>query len=273
MNFTIVGASGFIGSALTANLRAEGRTVFAPTRGAPELFSTDLGHVIYAAGVTSDFRARPFDTLRANTNLVAELLEKAEFKSLLYLSSARIYRHAEHSGEEATIFVRSGDSEDFYDLTKLTGEAICHASRRKHVRVVRLSNVVGADFRSQNFLFELIRCACDIGHVKLLSAPDSAKDYVLLQDVLSLLPKIAVAGVQACYNLGSGQNLTHAELLEPILAATGAQLSINESAPRIIAPPINIGRLRDEFGYQPTPVLPCIPELVREYWKLSHAED
>jgi nucleoside-diphosphate-sugar epimerase len=267
VKFTVIGASGFIGSSLTAKLRAEGNSVFAPGRGDPDIFTSSLGHVIYAAGITADFRSRPFDTLRANTNFVAQLLEQANFESLLYLSSARIYRHAEHSGEDAAIFLRSSDPEDLYDLTKLTGEALCHASGRNFVRVVRLTNVVGSDFRSQNFLFDLIRAACDTGEIKLRSRLESAKDYVLLQDVLEILPKVAIDGDRSCYNLGSGRNLTHAELLEPIVTNTGARLTIEPNAPQIVTPQIDIDRICQEFGYQPSPVLPSIPELIHEYQK------
>lgn len=269
MKFTVIGASGFIGGSLTTKLRAEGENVFAPMRDDKSIFTIPLGHVIYAAGVTADFRSRPFDTLRANTNFVAQLLEQANFESLLYLSSARIYRHAEHGGEDAAIFLRSRDPEDLYDLTKLTGEAICHGSGRDSVRVVRLTNVLGSDFRSNNFLFDLIRSACDTGQIRLRSGLESAKDYVLLQDVLEILPKIAIDGCHSCYNIGSGHNLTHAELLEPLLANTGATLTLDPDAPQIVTRSIDITRICNEFGYQPSPVLPYIPELVHEYRKFS----
>jgi len=273
MKFTVVGASGFIGGALVATLRKLGHEVNAPVRGAASLLHEPLGHVICAAGITADFRTRPFDALRANTALVAELLERAAFDSLLYLSSARIYRHAEHTREDARIFLTPEDPEDLYDFTKLTAEALCHASGRSNVRVVRLSNVVGADFRSGKFLFELIRAACDDGAIALQSALDSAKDYVWIGDVVEQVPKIALSGRHHCYNLCSGTNLTHRQLLEQIQTVTGARLSVRENAPCTVAAPIDIDRLREEFGYRPTPVLPLIPPLIDDYRKQRHAEN
>ncbi len=273
MNFTVIGASGFIGSNLVKTLRAKGRNVFAPLRDDTAIFTLPLGHVIYAAGVTADFRSRPFDTLRANTNFVAQILEQAKFESFLYLSSARIYRHAEHGGEDAAIFLKSTEPEDLYDLTKLTGEAICHSTGIDSVRVVRLTNVVGFDFKSQNFLFDLIRSACDTGEIKLRSKLDSSKDYILLQDVIEILPKVAIEGCHSCYNLASGRNLTHAELLNPILAATGATLTVEQNAAQLITQEIDIDRICSEFGYQPSPILPYIPELIHQYRKLSYAQD
>jgi nucleoside-diphosphate-sugar epimerase len=269
INFTIIGSTGFIGNALAKSLKAKSEIVFTPPRDDETVFSTSLGHVIYAAGVTADFRSRPFDTLRANTTFVAKLLEQASFESLLYLSSARIYRHSAYCREDAEIFLRSHEPEDLYDLTKLTGESLCHATKRDSVRVVRLTNVVGSDFHSQNFLFDLIRSACDSGQIKLRSGLKSAKDYILLEDVIKTLPKIAVSGGHKCYNLGSGYNLTHAELLEPILQATKASLTVEPNAPEIIIPPIDIERISTEFGYQPSPVLPYISELIYEYRKIA----
>lgn len=271
MKFTIIGARGFIGSALTKKLLCEEKKVFTPSRNDASIFTQPLGHVIYAAGVTADFRSRPFETFRANTGLVADLLEQSDFDSFLYLSSARIYRHTINSHEDTPIPLQSHNSEDFYDLTKLTSEALCHASSRKNVRIVRLTNVVGSDFCSQNFLFDLIRSACDKKKVNLRTSLDSSKDYVLLKDVVDILPKIAISGSYSCYNHGSGLNLTHGDLLRPILEVTEAELIIQQGAECITSPLINIDRLCDEFAYQASPVLPYIPELINEYRKLSNA--
>lgn len=273
MKFTVIGASGFIGGALAAALRDLGHEVHAPARGDASLFDRPLGHVIHAAGITADFRSRPFDALRANTGLLAELLERADFDSLAYLSSARIYRHAEHTREDARIFLSPEDPEDLYDFTKLTAEALCHASGRAGVRIVRLSNVVGADFRSGKFLFELIRATCDTGEIELRSALDSAKDYVWIGDVVEQIPRIALSGRHNCYNLCSGDNLTHRQLVEQIQAVCGARVSLRADAPCVVSPVIDIGRMRDEFSYRPTPVLPLISQLIDDYRKQGHAEN
>lgn len=265
MTFTVIGATGFIGAALSARLHAGGEAVFEPARGAVELFARPLGRVVYAAGVTADFRERPFDTLRANTSLLAEVLERASFDSLVYLSSARVYRHAEHTNEAAAIALRPGDPEDLYDLTKLTSEALCHASGRSGVRVARLSNVVGPDFASKNFLFDLIRSACDRGEIKLRSSLQSAKDYVRLDDVLDLLLRIATSGRHDCYNICSGHNLTHAEIVGAIVSRTDAKLGVAADAAVVISQAIDTSRIRDEFGFKPRSVLDYIPLLIDAY--------
>jgi len=273
VRFTVFGGSGFIGGATVEFLRADGHEVVVPGRHAPVSQQGDLGHVIYAAGVTADFRSRPFDTMRAHVGLVAEILEHGAFDSLLYLSSARVYRHGDSAREDAAIAVRSEDSEDFYDLTKLAGESLCHASGRPNVRVARLANVVGRDFRSSNFVFDLIRAACRDGRIELRSAPESEKDYVMVDDVVAMLERIALRGKCRCYNVAAGCNITHARMVGAIAESTGAVCTVIPGAPRINSPPIDIGRLQAEFGYAPREVLSEIPALVDEYRKAKHAEN
>jgi nucleoside-diphosphate-sugar epimerase len=272
VRFTIIGGSGFVGGALAQALIQSGHDVSTPARDTVRTFAL-RGHVIYAAGVTADFRQRPFHALEGNTTLVAELLSRGGFDSFLYLSTARLYRKAQSSVESTAIPVRPDQLEDLYDLTKLAAEAICHASGRPNVRIVRLSNVVGRDFGSSNFLFDLIRSACTEARIELRTTLASAKDYVLLEDVLDILPRIATGATQACYNLGSGANLTNAQLAQAIVGVTGAQLSVQDGAPTIISPPIDISRLQSEFAYAPRPILPMIPSLVDEFRRTAHAQN
>ena len=69
--FTVIGASGFLGSRLVTALTASGHEVYAPTRDDPALFTRPLVRVFYCAGLTGDFIARPFDTVEAHVSLLA----------------------------------------------------------------------------------------------------------------------------------------------------------------------------------------------------------
>ncbi len=273
MSFTIIGGKGFVGDAVATHLRAAGHEVFIPDRGDPRLLQLELGHVIYAAGLTADFRSRPFDTMRAHVGTLTELLEHATFDSLLYLSSSRIYRHAEETHEESSIALCSENFEDYFDLTKLAGEALCHASGRRNVRVARLANVIGPDFRSANFIFDLIRSACRDQHIVLRSALNSEKDYVMVDDVAAILPKIALEGQYRCYNVAYGSNISHAQIVDTIAATTGASFAVNKGAPASISLPINILRLKAEFEFFPQDILSEIPRLVNEYREITNTED
>ena len=254
--FTVLGASGYIGSRLVAHLRAQGHTVWAPPRGYAEVFTRPLGHVIYCVGLTADFRTRPFDTVDAHVGLLAEVLRRAQFDSLLYLSSTRVYMGAASTHEDAPLSVLPGDPSYLYNLTKLTGESLCHACGRPGVRVARLSNVVGPgmDAASGNLVADLLHQA-QRGHIVLRSDPQSAKDYVHVDDLLDWLPRIALAGRAATYNVASGRQTLHAQWLAWLQARTGCTVEVDAQALLQAFPPINVQRLRGEWGVAPRAVL------------------
>ena len=79
-----------------------------------DLFSGDLGHVIYAIAVTNDARDRAADAVRADVGLLLEVLARCRFESLLYLSSAQVYYGAERSLEDAAVRIDPGDPDDVY---------------------------------------------------------------------------------------------------------------------------------------------------------------
>jgi len=253
--FTVLGASGYIGSRLVAHLQGQGHTVLAPARGDAGLFSQPLGHVLYCVGLTADFRSRPFDTVEAHVGLLAEVLRRAQFDSLLYLSSTRVYMGAASTDEEATLSVVPGDPSYLYNLSKLAGESLCHASGRSGVRVARLSNVVGPgmDAQAGNLVADLVHQAYQ-GHVSLHSDPRSSKDYVHVADVLDWLPAIALAGRAAVYNVASGLQATHAQWLEWLHERTGCTVQWPQNAPLQQFPPIAAQRLQAEFDVRPRPV-------------------
>ena len=252
--FSVLGATGMIGSKLAADLARRGHEVFEPGHGTEELFANPLGHVIYCIGVTADFRSRPYETLESHVTLLADLLKRGQFDSLLYLSSTRVYSGAEDGLEDMAIRINPHDASDFYNLTKLMGESLCHVSQREHVRVARLSNVVGADRDdSPNFIPSLIREARN-GHIQLYSSLTSAKDYVHIDDVVSLLPKIAVLGRYDVYNVASGRQISHSEWVERLRVSTGCGVSVTMDAPQLGFAPISIARIVEEFGFVPRDV-------------------
>lgn len=265
MKFTILGASGFIGVHLYARLHADGHDVFAPRRNDATIFSQNLGHVFYCVGLTADFRSRPFDTMRAHVCLLADILEKARFDSLLYLSSTRIYGKCATANESTRLSVDVGDPSDLYNLSKLAGESLCLNSTRSTIRIARLSNVYGGDFASNNFLATLIRDAVNESKVVLKTAARSEKDYISINDVITLLPRIALEGQHRLYNVASGVNVTHGAILERLAEIVDCRASFTPGAPSISFPTIDISRLWGEFAFQAASVLEDMPLLVQQY--------
>ncbi|MBZ0225944.1 MAG: SDR family oxidoreductase [Comamonas sp.] len=253
--FTVLGGSGYIGSRLVEHLRTQGHTVWAPARGDAEVFSRPMGHVIYCVGLTADFRTRPFETVDAHVSLLSEVLRRARFDSLLYLSSTRVYMGAASTDEDAPLAVLPGDPSYLYNLTKLTGESLCHASGRTGVRVARLSNVVGPgmDAASDNLVADLVHQARR-GHIVLRSNPRSAKDYVQVADVLDWLPCIALHGHAKVYNVASGRQTSHAQWLGWLQQRTDCTVQALPGAPFQPFLPITVSRLQGEWGVLPRPL-------------------
>lgn len=247
--FTVLGGSGAIGSRLVETLRASGHDVLAPARGDSACLTQALGHVIYAIGVTADFRSRALDTVEAHVCALTPLLRNAQFESFLYLSSTRVYGGQPQGAEDAALSVNPHDPSDLYNLSKLMGESMCLASGRSGVRVARLSNVVGADDAdSSNFLPSLLRDA-RAGHITLRTDLASAKDYIHIEDVLHLLPRIALQGRQSMYNVASGQQVTHGQWVEYLVAMTGCTVEVLANAPVTRFASVKVSRIRAEFDF------------------------
>lgn len=265
MTFTVLG-QGFIGSHLVSFLRQQGHDCLAPTRAElDQLEGRDLGHVLYCIGVTADFRSRPLDTVRAHVCRLLEILERTQFDSLLYLSSTRVYGSVSEGRETERAFrVDPASPSDLYNLSKLMGESLCLSVARQSVRVARLSNVYGADWTSDNFLSSVIRSAVDQGSVVFRSAPDSAKDFIAVEDAVRVLTGISMRGRERLYNVASGVPVTNAQLAEK-LRRCGGEVAFEERAPLVTFPIIDAARVREEFAFTPRNILDDLPGLLAQY--------
>jgi len=265
MKFTILGSSGFIGSHLATQVQQLGMECFTPSRHEQNISKQELGHIIYSIGLTADFRCKPFETVKAHVCYLLEILEQANFESFLYLSSTRLYAGLEVGYEDSPLKAIPSELSDLYNLSKMMGESICFASPKPHVRVARLSNVYGRDFSSTNFLASVIREAVVRKKVFLQTALASEKDYISIDEVVDLLLKISVSGQYKLYNVASGINTSHQELLELIKRETACIVEVMDNAELVRFPQINIDRIKHEFNFSPLTISQVIPELVKNY--------
>lgn len=263
---TVIGGSGFIGQHVVKELQRQGLPHWEPAREEPGLLTEQLGHVIYCAGVTSDFRQRPFDTMRAHVGFLGELLEKAAFDSFVYLSSTRIYLGSPAGEEDTGFVVHPKDPDHLFHLSKLAGEALCLQSGRSGVRIARISNVCGEDYGSGNFLYSLLADAAGGGEVELRTSLDSAKDYIGVEDVARLLIRISQDGKERIYNVASGVNTTNRSLVQWLKGVTGCQIRVRPGAPTVCFPPISIERIRNEFYFEPGDGEAMLRSLMQRYW-------
>ncbi len=248
--FTVLGAGGTIGRALTEYLRGQKHAVQAVGR--PDLpaflvSGRSAGHVIDCIGLTGDFRSRPFDTTEAHVGVTARCLAGLSFDSFLFLSSTRVYANGVTTQESAALSCRPGDPSDLYNLSKLTGEALCLTDPRATTRVVRLSNVFAADPGPDAFLGQVLAEGRATGRVRFRQGAGSEKDYVSLDDVVRLLPAIAQQGRHRIYNLAAGTNVSHGQIAELLRARFGWDVAFDPGAVDVRFRQMEITRLNAEF--------------------------
>jgi len=260
--FTVVGAQGFLGAALVQQLKQDGHTVIQITReNWPEL-GARLGHVIFAAGKTTQFAQRPIETVQSQTSLPASILADYNYSSFLYISSTRVYRTANSTHEGATLSVAPGSSDEIYNLTKLTAECMCLALENPFVRVVRLANIFAPFSNANNFLASILNDAARARHINFKSGPETEKDYVDLRVVLELLPKISLSGQKRLYNLASGQNTSHKQIAEK-LEQLGISTQFEPSATIDKYLPIDVSLLHSEFDVPNYQLIEELPHLLK----------
>ena len=253
---SVIGASGFIGSALVTRLKEEGLCPreFVRTDEIPK--GENLGTVFYCAGMTADFLENPADTLNAHTVLLSEILFKRSADKLIYLSSTRLYDELTEDltgFEDSDLSVNPSKPRHFFDLTKLAGEALCNVCDEMPTQVLRLAAVYSETHYADGFMGSILKkiCEADPGsEIYVDSSPLSARDYIHLDDVLTACLLVAESGKASVYNVASGVNVTNLELSELFHDRTGRKLIFTDD----VRPPefcrIETERLWNEFGFR-----------------------
>lgn len=222
--YTVFGGRGFIGSEIVSNLETAGHEVWIPLRDDESVFDTDLGVVIYCAG-EGDCKNAPFSVFSANSRLLADLLERANFERLLYISSTRVYMNQDSSLEEGDLKVCTDDSRRLFNLTKLVAEELCLKSGR-NITIIRPSNVYGVALNSPLFLPAITRNAINHGKIDMYIDRDYAKDYVSVSDVANACVYLSghPDSLGKIINVAAGYNITAQQIANVLQEHTGCQI-------------------------------------------------
>ena len=273
LRFTVVGAAGFVGARLSATLQARGAQVWAPARHEPWPWQVPLGHVIYCAGLTADYLARPFDTVQAHVSHLAQVLqhglEQGSLASLVYLSSTRLYDGQREgvANETAVLPLDPANPRHLYDFSKGLGESLCHVAGQGRARVARLACVYEGPQDADGFLPALLRQvlaarSAGVARVEVSSSPHFARDYVHLDDVVDALIRIAVSGRQPVYNVASGANVSNADLFEYLARRWGCEVQPLLHTVPSSAPQVDIERLCSELHWRPRSLFDALDDVL-----------
>ena len=258
-SYTVLGASGFVGSRIVKMLSAGGMSCYVPARGESDIFERDLGRIFFCVGLTADYAQRPFDTVEAHVAFLARVLAKARFERLVYLSSTRLYDKLP-SGicrEDVDLPINPMNPRHLYDLSKALGENLCLTASDGRASVARLSCVYDDVPGSPGFLSELLQRLRTERTFTLYSATGIARDYVALDDVAAILKRILDSGRSEIFNVASGENVSNEEIVES-LNASGCRISLSRRSNRQDQARCDVTKIR-AFGIQPV--------LVRDYLK------
>ncbi|MBX6323994.1 MAG: NAD(P)-dependent oxidoreductase [Rhodospirillaceae bacterium] len=273
MRFTVIGASGFIGRHLAAHLRARGLSCRTPERGAPALLDEAHEHVVYCAGYTADFLADPAATVEAHVGLLTDLLRRGRFATLTYLSSTRLYDFTDDPArEDARLRLSPHLPRNLFDLSKALGESLCIHAGRAGVRAVRLASVYADAPDGDGFLHAVIRAARSGRDARFDVAPDTARDYIHVEDVCRLLVAVAERGRRPIYNLAAGVNIANAALFEAVQRLCGVRLEATRPPAGMPAPRIDITAIVEDFGLRPAPLWQHLPRLLAAGRAARHGE-
>ena len=269
IGFTVFGGGGFIGTELSAYLRDIEIPVWTPGRveiSRGDVFRRDLHHVVYAIGMTADFRSRLGDTIDAHVSLLTKLLHECRWSSWLFLSSTRVYGTAERDKKcsEDDPITLVPDANSVYDLSKLLGEAMCLSRTEATCRIARLSNVIGPNMGPKNFLGSIIDDAARSKSVVIGEGPSSRKDYIPVGDVARLIYSIATVGKSRKYNVASGLGIEHARLATLLEEATGTNLVFKNNAATRRFPEIDTSKIEEEFEYQRSDIQSVIQQVANQ---------
>ena len=265
MHYTVIGGRGFIGSKIVEKLEQAGCTVWVPKKEDTDLFSKNLGTVIYCAG-HGDCNNGYLKVLESNTVLLAKIIEKATFTKLVYISSTRLYMGQNESNEFSDLTVLSGDPRRLFNLTKLVAEEILLKSN-KNVVIVRPSNVYGLALNSPLFLPSIVRNAINHSKVDMYVSPEYAKDYVSVDDVASVTIKLAQMEdiASKVFNVASGENVTAREIANVLQKNTGCEIIWHENNVDEKFPQNNIELLKSKIDFQPKEVLSDLSNMISSF--------
>tara|TARA_Y100001949_G_scaffold59347_1_gene50123 strand:- start:837 stop:1652 length:816 start_codon:yes stop_codon:yes gene_type:complete len=264
MLFTVLGSSGFIGKNLISHLKDKGMEVHTPDIRREDITKRNLGHVIYAIG-DFDYKKNILNFIESHVGHLNQLVNNSNFESLLYCSSTRVYSGLKTTREDTSLNLDPTNINNLYPISKVMGESICLAFDNPKIRIARLSNVSGFNHTSNLFLPSIIRDAVDKKNINLSIKLESEKDYVHIDDVVKVLPKIALNGKYRIYNVAKGENTTNQDIITKLQQITSCKLDILEGAKNYSFPKINTERIVNEFNFNSKSVLNYIDDIVGSY--------
>lgn len=258
---TVFGAGGFIGSHMATYAEKLGYNVFKPDwrNGVPE---QHLGTVIYCNGV-GDCQ-RPIDVMYSHVGLLSEIVKKGNFDRLVYLSSTRVYMNSQATNENSNLTITWQDRRKLFNIAKLAGEDVCR-SINKDVIILRPSNVYGLALNSPLFLPSIVRDAILNKEVNFAVDKDYSKDYVSIDDLVSVCFELLALNLSGTYNVASGVNVSANVISELLVERTNCKVNWHENKNQEVFHKIDIGKVSELIDFTPKSLIEQLSLMIEDF--------
>ena len=207
----LTGSSGFLGSALSAELSNQGFKVTPLTRDW-ETIPKDTKYIYYLATYGNMYdqtdEEEIFRVNVAGTYRLLKATEEIPYKRMVYVSSSSVLL----------------PNQTAYSKAKCQAEVFCE-SFRKPISIVRPYSVTGVGEQESHLIPTLIRAAYSGEEVPFVPTP--RHDFIDIEDVVRNLISISQAS-RGTYPIGSGKSYSNQEVLAMVEYVTGKTINTRE---------------------------------------------
>jgi nucleoside-diphosphate-sugar epimerase len=222
----VIGARGFIGGALAAELRAQGIPLLPISSADIDLTDSDAtpklaarirpeDSVVRLAALTPD-RGRDLPTLMRNLKMgqaLSAALELSPCAHLLYISSDAVYPF-----DEAVLSEKSHtDATTLYGIMHRTREVMIQNAVSCPLLILRPTQVFGLrDTHDSYGPNRMRRSAATERRIVLFGAGDELRDHILIDDLVELIYQLLTHRSRGILNAATGKSVSYRELARMI---------------------------------------------------------
>ena len=241
----VLGAAGFIGSHVVAELERRRIPVIAP--------DLDLDHTAPPSASACIHLAEPSvlrDPAAAERNIPRlRRILGVPFERIVYVSSAVVYGdRSPHPRREDEAIAPTGA----YATAKASAEHLCAHDAR--CVVARLANAYGRGMSPHSVLSDIVRQLGTAGPIELRDL-EPVRDYIHVSDAARALVDLAASTATGIFNIGTARGTAVRELARIACEAAGTpDREIHATDPRGASSVLvlDVERMRRELGWSPS---------------------
>lgn len=232
----LIGAGGFVGKALSAQLAKAAVSVVSVSSkdvdlsadgsdGLLSAFLKDGDAVVVLAAITPD-KGRGVEPFIRNIDIAAntaKALNASNPSHVVYLSSDAVYSMDEALVSEAT----PAEATDLYGAMHLSRELLFKSEIAAPVAVLRPTLIFGAEDTHNSYgPNRLRRMARDNGAIRLFGGGEETRDHIFVEDVARVIIEVLKHRSQGLLNVATGTSITYHDLAHQVGALFDTDIEV-----------------------------------------------